>query len=298
MRKLLICDLDNTLYDWVLYYATAFRDMLECFFEQHRLQRDNEKKQIIDQFKEVFSRDADIEKPFSMLDIDYVINRYFGLSRMERRELLDQPLHAFNKARKRHLSPYPGVIETLSILRDNEVSIAIHTESRLHSAVDRLTRLGMWDYITHLYCRQAGSSVHPDPDRAEVLRSSYPTEKIRELLHHQRKPNKEVIFEICQRERVKPSKTVYIGDILQRDMLMALEAGTVAVWAKYGTRHERWAAQFIEQISPWTEEEIAVFKDKEENLEKPLKARGMREVNGFREILSVVFARQWVTISE
>jgi FMN phosphatase YigB (HAD superfamily) len=285
MNKLLICDLDNTLYDWIFYYASAFRDMLETFFDQHAIREGNEKDRIIRQFKEVFAGDADIEKPFSLLEIDYVVHHYHGYSRLERQRALDGPLHAFNKSRKQHLRAYPGVVESLRWFRDNRVAVVVHTESRLHSAVDRLTRLQLWEFITHLYCREAGSSIHPNPYRAEVLRTAYPMEKIRELSHHQKKPNEQVILEICERENVEVSKAVYIGDILQRDIVMALEAGAVAVWARYGTRHHPWATQFIERISPWTEQEIAAFKAKEGHLEEPLRARGMREVEQFADVL-------------
>ena len=86
-------------------------------------------------------------------------------------------------------------------------------------------------------------------------------------------------------------RAVYIGDILQRDMVMAVEAGTVAVWARYGTRHEPWAAEFIERISPWTEQEITSFKAKEGYLEEPLRAKGMREVDRFSDVLK--FSIEW-----
>jgi histidinol phosphatase-like enzyme len=80
--------------------------------------------------------------------------------------------------------------------------------------------------------------------------------KVRELSKHQRKPNRDVLLEICDREGVKPACGVYIGDSIARDMYMAKNAGLLAIWAKYGTIHQQGLYEALVRISHWTDEDI------------------------------------------
>lgn len=62
--KLLVCDLDNTLYDWVAYFVPSFYAMAAKVVEL--LGCDREK--LLDDFREVHQRHHDSEQPFALLE--------------------------------------------------------------------------------------------------------------------------------------------------------------------------------------------------------------------------------------
>ena len=82
-------------------------------------------------------------------------------------------------------------------------------------------------------------------------------EKVFELSHHQAKPNRSVLLEICDREGISPEDSAYVGDSIARDVLMAKRAGVFAIWAKYGANHNRDLYSALVRVSHWTPAEVA-----------------------------------------
>jgi phosphoglycolate phosphatase len=80
--------------------------------------------------------------------------------------------------------------------------------------------------------------------------------QIRELGHHQAKPDPDVLLEICDVEGILPENAAYIGDSMARDVLMAKRAGVFAIWAEYGARHDKLLYSDLVRVSHWTPEEI------------------------------------------
>lgn len=250
--KLFVFDLDNTLYDWVGYFVPAFYSMLDVAVQIIGCDRD----ELLDDFREVHRRFHDSEHPFSLLETNVVKKRYAGLTRGEIAKKLDPAFYAFNVQRKKNLQLYPGVIDVLSGLERNGHLIVAHTESRLFAVVDRLRRLNIDKYFKAIYCRERPRSLHPNPDAAARFFRDFDLRKVRELAKHQRKPSRDVLLEICEREGIDPIYGVYIGDSLARDMYMAKMAGLLSVWAKYGTNHQNDLYEKLVRISHWTEEDI------------------------------------------
>src|ERR1043165_5306505 len=111
-RQLLVCDLDNTLYDWVSYFVPAFYAMVDVAVSITGCDR----AKLLDDFRRVHQRYHDSEQPFALLETETVRTLYQGRSASETRRELDPALHAFNSVRKRSLALYPGVKETLESL--------------------------------------------------------------------------------------------------------------------------------------------------------------------------------------
>jgi phosphoglycolate phosphatase len=80
--------------------------------------------------------------------------------------------------------------------------------------------------------------------------------RVRELDHRQRKPDAEVLLEICAKENIHPSEAAYVGDSLSRDIFMAKLAGVTAIWAKYGTRLSPALYQKLVRVTHWTKDEV------------------------------------------
>lgn len=253
MKRLLICDLDNTLYDWVGYFVEAFYAMADEVVRITGCDRD----ELLDDFREVHRQHHDAEHPFAVLETKTVARLFPGRSVAEIAKIIDPAMHAFNSARKRRLALYPTVRKTLDRLRDQDILLVAHTESKLYAVVDRLTRLDLTPYFSHIYCRERSASEHPDGLATSEYLSHFPMHKVFELSHHQRKPNEDVLLEICAREAVPPSQAAYVGDSMVRDVMMAKRAGVTAIWAKYGTQHERVAYDRLVRVSHWTPEDVA-----------------------------------------
>ncbi len=277
--KLLVCDLDNTLYDWVDYFVIAFYEMVEA--ATPILGCDSE--QLLDDLKKVHQQHHDSEHPFALLETSAALNRFPGLERHELLHILNPAFHAFNSARKRTLKAYPDVHRVLDVLKAQGLKIVAHTESRLFSATDRLRRLELEKYFNKIYCREASKIAHPTGQTRDEWLNTFPHQKITELTNHQQKPDPSVLLEICSKHDTEPNETIYVGDSMSRDMLMAKSAGVFAAWAKYGTRHTKGSYEKLVRVTHWTTDDV------EKEIDLRSKAREVRPdlilENSFAELL-------------
>lgn len=192
--KLLVTDLDNTLYDWVEFYAHAFNAMVERLSIRLDIAVDD----LLAEFKTVHERYENSEQPFAVLELPSVAARYPSLTRSEIAHELDDVLHAFNSARSRHLRLYEGVDGTLRGLAERGVTIVGHTEAIVENAYYRLRSLGVSDVFRRLYALEGRGVEHPDATRVASL--APPSEFVRVVPESERKPNPRLLLDICNRE--------------------------------------------------------------------------------------------------
>jgi phosphoglycolate phosphatase len=251
--RLLVCDLDNTLYDWVGYFVPALYAMVD---EAVRI-TGCDRETLLDDLREVHRRHHDAEHPFALLEAECIRRLFAGRPLREIADILDPAFHAFNHYRKEHLALYPGVRQGLDGLSRAGVLLVAHTESKLYSVVDRVSRLELTTYFRRIYCRERAITQHPNPDVAARWLSRFPMSKVVELSHHQRKPDPDVLLEICRDEGVPPRQTAYVGDSIARDILMAKDADVFAVWAKYGASHDKDLYERLVRVTHWTADDVA-----------------------------------------
>lgn len=256
-KRLLICDLDNTLYDWVGFFVPSFYAMVD---EAVRILR-CDREALLDDFRRVHRKHHDAEHPFALLETAIVKKILNGMSDIEQKRALDSAFKAFNSARKQTLRLYPGVERTLSLLSSNGVVLVAHTESRFFAVAYRMRTLGLTKYFSRVYCRQRPENSLVSYERAGSFIDNFPDRNVVELSMHQRKPDPSVLVEIQRDIGVNASQCTYIGDSLTRDVLMAKEASVYAIWAKYGTNHDPAAYQKLVRVSQWTPEEVARERD-------------------------------------
>ncbi len=249
--KLLITDLDNTLYDWVTFYAHAFKAMVDALVPVVGVAEGV----LLDEFQAVHRSYGNSEQPFAVFELPSVHARFGALPRSKLKEALDPALHAFNSARKQHLNLYACVAGTLAELTRRGVPIIGHTEAIAENALFRLRTLGIMQHFRHLYVLDGRVSPHPDPERQATLRA--PEGFVRVVPVSERKPNPQLLLDICSREGVGPSECWYVGDSLTRDVGMAKAAGVAAVWAEYGTKYDKALWDRIVRITHWTNEDVS-----------------------------------------
>ncbi len=252
-KKLLVCDLDNTLYDWVSYFVPSFYSMVDAVVQVTHCDRER----LLDDFREVHQRHADAEHPFALLETKTITELYKCAPTQTILKALDPAFYAFNSARKRNLHLQPHVIDTLEALKASNIRLVAHTESKLYGVVDRLTRLNLFPHFSKVYCRERSQSPHPNPNTGIEWLERIPGDKVVELLHHQAKPDPTVLLEICARENVAAQDVGYVGDSIARDILMAKRAGVFSIWAKYGAEPDPEMYAKLVRISHWTPDEVA-----------------------------------------
>lgn len=250
--KLLVCDLDNTLYDWLGYFVPSFYAMVEEVVRIVNCDREL----LLDDFRAIHQHHHDAEHPFALLETDTIKRMFENQTVKETATILAPAFRAFNSTREKTLRLHRGVAHTLSLLNRANIVLVAHTESNLYAVIDRLTRLGLTDSFSKIYCRERTATLHPDPIRQVTQVKEFPMSKVIELSRQRRKPNKTVLLEICKSEGVLPSQSAYVGDSIARDVMMAKDAGVRSIWAKYGTKHsqEDWAR--LVRISHWTQEDV------------------------------------------
>ena len=251
--RLVVCDLDNTLYDWVGYFVPSFNAMVDAAVDIMGCERE----QLLDDLRDVHQRHHDSEHPFALLETATVRAHYKGMSLAKIGEALNPAFHAFNSMRLKTLKLSPGVSEGLAALDQAGVRLIAHTESKLYGAFDRLERLNILKHFRKIYCRERPHSKHPRPDRHQAWLNRIPMHLVRELAHHQAKPDPKVLLEICGAEGIAPRDAAYVGDSIARDVLMAKRAGVFAIWAEYGSRHDAGQYAALVRVSHWTPEEVA-----------------------------------------
>lgn len=277
-KKLLVCDLDNTLYDWIAYFVPSFYAMVERVVAITGC----DQNKLLDDFRLVHQKHHDFEQPFALLETETIKQLYPNVSLDAVVRELDPAFRAFNSKRKQSLQLHAGVRKTLEILRHHGIKLVAHTESKLYGAVDRLDRLELFEFFARIYCRERPISIRP---KEHHWLNRFPMEKIVELSRHQTKPNPAVLAEICAAEAVSPDDAVYIGDSIARDVVMAKRAGVFAVWAAYGAEHSAAMYKALVRISHWTPEEV----ERERHLSDEARAVNPDFVahREFAEVLSV-----------
>lgn len=252
-KQLLVCDLDNTLYDWVGYFVPSFYAMVDNVVRITGCDREK----LLDDFRDVHQRHGDSEQPFALLETQLIKDLFKGQSLESMTRVLDPAFHAFNSARKQNLKLHAHVREALELINASDIKIVAHTESKLYGVVDRLNRLGLFPYFARVYCRERSQSSHPIPQMGMEWLERIPAGKVVELSHHQTKPDPNVLLEICAREGAERETVAYVGDSIARDILMAKRANVRSIWAAYGAQHDPELYKKLVRISHWTADEVA-----------------------------------------
>lgn len=249
--RLLITDLDNTLYDWVSYFATAFQAMVK----QLAVLLSVDEETLRDQFKRVHQQHENSEQPFAIFELPAVHAHFGDLSNADLYQRLREPLNAFRSAREESLRLYPSVSETLRELFELGVVVVGYTEAMAELAYQRLELLGILPFFSHLYALDGKLEPHPDPDR-NLRRLASPPDFLTYIHRDKRKPNPALLQAICSKELISPSQACYVGDSLIRDVAMAKAAGLTAVWARYGTNYPADLWQVVVRVTHWTDKDV------------------------------------------
>jgi phosphoglycolate phosphatase len=268
--KLVITDLDNTLYDWVDYFVPSFSAMLDELVRMTGI----DEPTLKESFKRVYQRHGTTEYAFAIQELDVLAKQNAGLTHREMLAKYETAIRAFRRARRNTLRLYDGVAATLRQLRQQGRKIAAHTDAMMFYAESRLKQLEIEDLFDALVApRDHGL---PAGARAEDLRYHRTTDAYEARIAIKRalepgmlKPNPDCLLDIVKTFGVAPGETLYVGDSLGKDVRMAQRARVHDVHAAYGGRHSADNYRKLVEITHWTEEDVAREKELQAVAVKP-----------------------------
>lgn len=268
MKRLLITDLDDTLYDWIGFFIPSFCEMADEIASITKINKDT----LLSEFKLIHQRYGSVEYPFAALELPSVLDKYSGKSKEEIKEILGEAFHKFNSVRKRSLKLYDGVEETLKQLSDDGIIIIGYTESAQENGFYRLKKLGISQYFKHIYVSES-----------QYQNGIAANEKIIKV--KTKKPDKDVLLEICKREDCSLEDAVYVGDSMTKDIYMAGLAGITSVWVNYPKEKNNYYDLLV-AITSWTNEDFNREKLIKQEFEKS-KMKPDYTIHNFKELLKI-----------
>jgi phosphoglycolate phosphatase len=238
MIRLVVTDMDNTLYSWVDYVVPAVEAMVDSVCRSTALP----KIRVIQALKTVYEKYESNEYPY-VLQESSLFAEYPDFGSFDK--LVIQPAQeAFRLARRRYLQPYPRVLETLETLRRKDIPVVALTDAPRNPAELRAKHLQVDALLRALYTLPG---FHfPADGTGEVRVATTIVQKqargayraacpVIELPRDAEKPVPTGLLRICQDFNVEPSQVLLVGDSLRKDMGLAKSVGAVGCWAEYGT---------------------------------------------------------------
>jgi FMN phosphatase YigB (HAD superfamily) len=279
--RLLVTDLDDTLWDWFAIWYESFSVLLAEVSAASGVPVE----QLEGEIRAVHQRRGTSEYSYLLSELPSLL----ALNPGERMvDVYSDAIHKFRSARKVHTKLYPGVAKTLAQIKSAGVRVVAYTESISFVSATRIRTLGLDGVIDVLY----SSPDHDFPKGVgpETLRTLPDEEYGMTATEHRHvpkgvlKPDPRILREILAEMDVPPNEAVYVGDSLMKDVAMAQEVGAMDAYAKYGTSHAREGYALLQRVSHWTEEDV--LREKEINA-RPHVTPGCVLEQGFDELLNL-----------
>ena len=280
---LLLTDLDNTVYDWVDFFAPSVRGMI------HVLAREIpcEEALLFDEFKLVYSRVGSLEYAFSVQELPIIRSR----PKEEIERLVTLAKKVFHRVRQATLKPYDGVRETLGWARREGVVVVGVTNAPIDHVERRLKGL----FLDDLFDGLCGGESHEIPTGfawTEAIRDNAASGKYRSRIQHlwpfpkdRLKPSMEPYQTVMRHFRASSENTYVVGDSIQKDLVPAMQLGLHAIWAEYGTMVDPKNMETLFRITHWSPEKIqAVYGT--------TTAQPSARIQNFSELQTIVTAAQ------
>ncbi len=148
----LITDIDNTLYDFVDFYARAFRSMVHVLASDLQVEEEN----LIQDFARIFRGRGSVDQDYVIESLDAVR----GLSLDEVHRLVIRGRRAFDLTRQKHLRPYADIPLVFKILSDAGVRIFAVTNAPYFYALNRMKSIGVLEFCYGLIAWEGPAPLH------------------------------------------------------------------------------------------------------------------------------------------
>lgn len=256
-RRLLITDLDNTLWDWFGAWYESFSALLDRLVELSGVNR----VLLEDEIRAVHQQRGTTEYSNLVREVPALVAAAAPRSPAE---VFDAALHVQNSRRKAATRLYAGVGESLRALKAAGVGVAAYTESGAYWTEWRIRHTGLDGVIDVLYSSPdhdlaAGLDVadlrtgHYDPDSYGLRATKHFHVPYGGVL----KPNQEILRIILDKQGCDPGEAAYLGDSLMKDITMAQAAGVLDIHAQYGLAQHRKEYDLLRRVTHWSDHDVA-----------------------------------------
>jgi phosphoglycolate phosphatase len=251
MIRLVVTDLDNTLYPWVDYIVPAVEAMVDAVCRSTAFPR----IRVVQALKAVYTKYESNEYPYALQESS-IYDAFPDFGSFDK--LVIEPARAaFAEARRRYLRPFRGVVETLQALKERGIPVVALTDAPRNPAEYRVRWTGLDQYLAGVYtlpgfrfpARKGEPLIAPDIRRRDErgdYRASCP---VVELPRTHEKPDPRGLMRILRSHGVSPEQTLVVGDSLQKDVGVARRVGAIDCWAEYGTYVSREYRERLDIIS-------------------------------------------------
>ncbi|MDY3909030.1 MAG: HAD-IA family hydrolase [Eubacterium sp.] len=200
MKKAVIFDLDDTLYD----YDSINKKALDIVFENTGKEFSCTVQKVADAFE--IAR-KEVKECLGQTAAAHNRMLYFQrtLEHLRQNPLLysEEMYNLYWDYMLQHMELNDGVIDVLEYCRKMGIKVGICTDLTAHIQHRKLKRLGIASYISALVTSEEAGSE---------------------------KPNQAIFRMILAKLCVKPDEALYVGDSLEKDIIGAQNAGMDAVW--------------------------------------------------------------------
>lgn len=236
--RLVVTDMDNTLYSWIDYIVPAVEAMVASTVQATGLPR----LKVVQSLKAVYTKYESNEYPYALQESS-LFQDFPEFSSFDK--LVIEPARvAFSEARRKYLRPYKGVVETLRALGERRVSVVALTDAPRNPAEQRAKKLGLDTLLSGLYT-MPGFQFPAGPDGSTLVAPDILQKEGKgayraacatiELPRDWEKPNPAGLKQILTTYGVEPREVLVIGDSVKKDIGVAQALGCHDCWAEYGT---------------------------------------------------------------
>lgn len=250
--KLLITDLDDTIWNWVSMWYNSFSPYFTDIKEISGIKEDV----LINSFKKLHQKYHSSEVSFEYNELD-------GLKKEDKKNIEQKKdknsrsiIHNYYYNKKHNLNLYPNVLSTLLTIKNKKTLIVGFTESNSFFTQYRIKTLNIDGLFDSIYTPEDVGIPKKVKRFYEKGYWDLKDTKIRILPKKTKKPNPKILSDIAKDYMVPLNEIIYIGDKLDRDIYMAKSANITNIHVAYRNNINIDAYNLLRRVTHWTKSEV------------------------------------------
>lgn len=291
--KLLVLDVDNTVFCWPKFFIPAFKAQLK-FIEQKTGIPYN---QLCKEVSEIFIQHHTIEYPFVTQQLPSVIKYCENNTDRILYEITEPARLHFSNVAFPNLKPYKNVVDTLIYMKKNHptMKIVALTDAPTYVTIWKLNKMGLLHYFDGIYGLEDPKLPIEDIEIRvvpEILLKHLSKHKfnfngkIRALPNDYEKPGvkgmKTILIDYDMDLPKDRKHVIYVGDNLKKDIGLADKLNITSVWAKFGTEIDPSLYTTMQEFAPGK----FIYRNVSEQATETPKPDHI--INDFSEILNII----------
>lgn len=279
--RLLITDLDDTIWDWLSMWYNSFSPYFESIKDVTKV---NE-KELIESFKKIHQKYHSSEFSFAFRELDCLTN--------DDKKDIEQKIYQNNRSiihnyyhnKKHNLKFYSNVLSTLIKIKKQGALIVGFTESNSFFTKYRIKTLDIDGLFDSIYSPKDIGIPRTTKLFYEKGKWDLKHTEINILPEKTKKPNPKILLKIVEDYGVRLDEIIYIGDKLEKDIYMAKTANITSVHALYGNKVDSKQYSLLRKVTHWTKEDV----EREIQFNKDINKKEIQPdyiINDFEELLT------------